>query len=76
MPTLKETRAARLLTMRELADAAGVALSTLYLAESGRSVPSFRVIRAISAALGVPPGEIAEFAAAVEAAGQGKAAAA
>ncbi len=72
MVTLKEARANRLLTMRKLAEQAGVALSTLYLIESGRSVPSFRVIRALSAVLGVQPADIAEFATAVQEAGRGK----
>ncbi len=76
MVTLREARTSRLLTMRELAEQAGVALSTLYLIENGRSVPSFRVIRALSAALGMQPADIAEFASAVEEARQGKAAAA
>ncbi len=76
MVTLREARTSRLLTMRELADQAGVALSTLYLIENGRSVPSFRVIRALSAALGMQPADIAEFVTAVEEAKQGKAAAA
>ena len=76
MITLKEARATRLLTMRELAEQAGVALSTLYLIESGRTVPSFRVIRALSAALGVQPADVTEFATAMEEAGRGKAAAA
>ncbi len=76
MVTLREARASRLLTMRELAEQAGVALSTLYLIENGRTVPSFRVIRALSAALGMPPIDIAEFASAMDEAKQGKAAAA
>ena len=76
MPTLRELRADRLLTLRELADKAGIALSTLYMIESGRSAPSFRVIRAISGALGVEPASVAEFAAAMEEAKAGKAAAA
>ncbi len=72
MRTLKEARAARLLTVRGLAERAGVAPSTVYLAENGRSVPRFAVIRAICDALGVEPGDIAEFAAAIEDAAQGK----
>lgn len=76
MPTLKEWRARRLLTVRGLAEAAGVAPTTVYLAETGRSAPSFRVVRALSDALGVEPTEVAEFAAAIEAVGQGKAVAA
>ncbi len=73
MPTLKEWRARRLLTVRGLAEAAGVAPTTVYLIEHGRSEPTFRVIRALSQALEVEPAEVAEFAAAIEAVGQGKA---
>ena len=76
MPTLKEARAARLLTVRALAERAGVAFSTVHLIETGKSVPRFGVIEKLSRALGVEPAEVAEFAAAIEAAGQGKAAAA
>ena len=76
MPTLKEARAARLLTVRGLAERAGVAFSTVHLIETGRSVPRFGVIEKLSRALGVEPAEVEEFAAAIEAAGQGKAVAA
>jgi transcriptional regulator with XRE-family HTH domain len=72
MPTLKEARAARLLTVRALAERAGVAPSTVYLAENGRSAPRFAVIEKLSAALGVEPAEIAEFAAAIEGVALGK----
>ncbi|HEV2123192.1 MAG TPA: helix-turn-helix transcriptional regulator [Chloroflexota bacterium] len=65
MQTLKEARAARLLTVRGLAQLAGVAPSTVYLIERGRSMPRFSVIGKIAAALDVKPGEIAEFAAAM-----------
>ena len=64
--TLKEARAARLLTMRELAEQAGVAPSTVYLIEHGRTVPQFSVIRRLADALEVKPAEIEEFAAAIE----------
>ncbi len=76
MQTLKEARAARLLTVRGLADRAGVAPSTVYLIESGRSVPRFTAIKKIAEALAVAPGEITEFAAAIEGVGSGKATAA
>ncbi len=72
MRTLKEARAARLLTVRGLAERAGVAPSTVYLVENGRSVPRFAVIRALCDALGVEPGDIAEFTAAIEDVAQGK----
>ncbi len=76
MPTLKEARAARLLTVRALAERAGVAPSTVYLAENGRSAPRFEIIEKLSAALGVKPAEIEEFATAIEGVATGKAAAA
>ena len=66
MMTLKEARAARLLTIRELAEQAGVAPSTVYLIEHGRTVPQFSVIRRLADALEVKPAEIEEFAAAIE----------
>ena len=53
MPSLKEWRARRLLTVRGLAKLAGVAPATVYKVENGLSVPQFRVIQALSQALGV-----------------------
>jgi transcriptional regulator with XRE-family HTH domain len=72
MRTLKEARAKRLLTVRGLAEAAGVAPSTVYLIENGRSVPRFDAIRKISAALEMQPQDIKEFAAAIEGVASGK----
>ena len=66
MKTLREARTERLLTMRELAEQAGVAPSTIYLIEHGRTTPTLRAIRAISAALEMKAAEIAEFSAAIE----------
>jgi len=76
MHTLREARAARLLTVRALAERAGVAFSTVHLIETGKSVPRFDAIQKIAAALGAEPREIAEFAAAIEGVAQGKATAA
>ena len=51
-----------MLSQRALASKAGVALSTSYLLEAGRTErASFKVMRAVSDALGVPPESIAEF---------------
>lgn len=72
MTTLREARAARLLTVRGLAEKAGVAPSTVFLIESGRSTPRFTAIRNLSAALDVDPSEIDEFRAAIEGVAQGK----
>ena len=75
MVTLREARAARLLTVRGLAERAGVAFSTVHLIETGKSVPRFDAIQKLSAALEMEPTKIAEFAAAIEAVGRGKVAA-
>ena len=65
-PTMPEplavVRKRRLLSQRALAGQAGLALSTVYAIEAGRTERvTFKVMRAISDALGVPPESIAEF---------------
>ena len=59
--TLREARAERLLSIRDLARRASVAPSTIYLTESGRTTPRPGVARRLAAVLGVEPGQIAEF---------------
>jgi DNA-binding XRE family transcriptional regulator len=66
--SLREVRAERLLSIRELAQQAGVAPTTVYLIEVGRTTPRFGVIRRLTAALGVEAAAIAEFRQAIEAA--------
>ena len=58
---LQELRAERVLSIRELARLAGVAPSTVYLTEAGRTTPHASVMRRIAAALGVDPRHVAEF---------------
>ena len=59
---LAAIRKRHLLSQRDLAKRAGVALSTIYLLEAGKTErATFKVMRAVSAALGVPPQQIAEF---------------
>jgi transcriptional regulator with XRE-family HTH domain len=59
---LAAVRRRRLLSQRALASRAGVALSTIYLLEAGKTDRvTFKVMRAVSDALGVPPESIAEF---------------
>ncbi len=70
MLTMREARARRVLTVRDLAAAAGLAPTTVYRIEHGISTPRFGVIRALAAVLEVEPAEVAEFAAAMETAGQ------
>jgi len=68
MGSLREVRTARLLSIRALAQQAGVAPSTVYLIEAGRTIPRFTVIRRLAATLGVEPAAIDEFRQAIEAA--------
>jgi transcriptional regulator with XRE-family HTH domain len=67
MSSLREVRAERLLSIRELARLASVAPSTIYLIESGRSTPRLRIVRQLAAVLGVEPQEIDEFRRVIEA---------
>ena len=60
--SLASVRKSKLLSQRALAHKAGVALSTIYMLEAGRTErTTFKVIRVVSEALGVPPESIAEF---------------
>ena len=59
---LASIRKRKLLSQRALAKEAGVALSTVYLLEAGKTEhATFKVMRAITAALDVPAESIAEF---------------
>ncbi len=75
MQTLREARAARVMTIRDLAEAAGVSTRTIVQIEAGQIMPRFATLRKIAAALSVEPREIAEFTAAIEAAARGEEAA-
>lgn len=59
--TLRQTRTARMLTIRGLANAAGCSPQTVHQIESGKRRPHFATIRRLSAALGVEPMQVAEF---------------
>jgi len=59
---LAVVRKRQLLSQRALAARAGVAFSTIYLIEAGRTERvTFKVMRSVSDALGVEPDSIAEF---------------
>ena len=59
---LATIRKRQLLSQRALASKASVALSTIYLLEAGKTERiTFKVMRAVSTALNVPPESIAEF---------------
>jgi len=59
--TLKQARTARMLTVRGLAEKAGVSLAATHEAETGKRRPRFATIKRLSDALGVAPNQIAEF---------------
>jgi len=65
--SLRDLRAERLLSIRELARLADVAPSTIYLTEAGRTIPHPSVMRRIAAALGVDAHDVAEFRRAIDA---------
>jgi transcriptional regulator with XRE-family HTH domain len=75
VPTLRELRIRRLLSLRELAKRASVAQRTIVEAEAGRQVPRPATMRKIAEALEIDPMEVDEFRAAIEDAIEGKAAA-
>jgi transcriptional regulator with XRE-family HTH domain len=58
---LNHLRRRALLTGDELAQKSGVGKSTIYAVERGRHRPGLRVIRKLSAALGVDPRDVDEF---------------
>ena len=77
MGTLREERVRHLLTVRSLAERAGVAPTTVHLIETGRRRPQFLTIERLSRALAIDPMEVTEFRAVLDAAArppiQGKA---
>jgi len=72
MPTLREVRIRKLLSLRELAKRADVAQRTIVETEAGRQLPRPTTMRKLAEALGVTPEEIDEFRVAIEAAIEGK----
>jgi DNA-binding XRE family transcriptional regulator len=68
MPTLEAIRRRKLLTQAELAAKAGVASSTVYLIESGKSKhkPRMSVMRKLAEALSVEHTDVDEFRAALD----------
>ena len=70
MVSLRELRAERLLSIRELARQASIAPSTLFLIEAGRTIPRQRVARQIAEVLGVDPMLVDELRRRIEAAKQ------
>lgn len=72
MRSLREHRRAQFISIEDLAERAGVSTKTIVDTELGRTQPKFRTIRKLSDALGIPPQDIAEFAAVIGQGDEGK----
>ncbi len=70
MPSLREVRDTRLLSIRDLAEQARVAPTTMYLIEIGRITPSLSVVRRLATALDIEIAAVDEFRPAIERAQQ------
>lgn len=68
---LSEARRLKALSVRELAQRAGVSPTTVNSIELGKTEPRFRAIRDISTALEMDPLQIDEFAAVIRGTGAG-----
>lgn len=60
--TLEQHRRRRMMTQRDLADAASCGQQTIVSIERGRRATRFETMQRISRALGVEPTDVAEFA--------------
>ena len=58
---LREWRRQRFLTVRALAEKAGVAYTTVVRAETGRHQPTMKTIRRLAKALGIKPEQLVEW---------------
>ncbi len=66
MKNLRDWRIERLLSLATLAEQSGVTKKTLIDIEHGRRQPHYGTIAALCGALGIAPGDVTEFAAALE----------
>ena len=66
MKTIKQARAERMLTARQLAERAGLSHATVYMVENGKTIPRLEAVRKLSAALEVDPMEVSELRHAIE----------
>jgi transcriptional regulator with XRE-family HTH domain len=72
MKTLREWRKERLMSLDDLAAAAGVSNKTIVQVELGRQLPRYRTMRRLCAALKVQPADVTEFVAALQEGAQGE----
>lgn len=72
MPTLREARIGELLSIRALAERAGVSPHTVFLVETGQRRPRFGTMRKLAGALGAEPVAIVEFQSVIEEARRGR----
>ncbi|CAN5521555.1 hypothetical protein BH23CHL2_BH23CHL2_07760 [soil metagenome] len=62
MRSLREWRKLRLLSIRDVAEAADLSTKTIFDAEHGNTRPTLQTMRRLCAALNVEPGQVEEFA--------------
>ena len=63
---LRETRAKKLVSVRELAKKSGISETNIYRLEEGKWLPTLTTIRKLSQALDIKPEEVDEFNAAID----------
>ena len=63
---LREVRARKLLTAKELAEQSGVSEVLIYKLEAGAWLPSLPTVRKLSKVLAIGPEEVEEFKAAID----------
>ncbi|PPD57373.1 helix-turn-helix transcriptional regulator [Dehalogenimonas etheniformans] len=70
---LREARANALMTAQSLADKGEVSVATINKIEQGAWLPSLKTVKKLADVLGIKPGDVEEFQAAInKAAGKGK----
>ncbi len=72
MPSLREVRIRKVLSRRALAERSGISPRTIAAVENGETTPQLRTARQLAQALDVPPEEVDELRAAIEAGIAGK----
>ena len=72
MPSLREVRIRKVLSRRALAERSGISARTIAAVENGETTPQLRTARQLAQALDVPPEEVDELRAAIEAGIAGK----
>jgi transcriptional regulator with XRE-family HTH domain len=63
---LRELRHERMITQREVAERAGITVTTLSRIENGKVIPTFKTIRNLAEVFGISPQEMREIVASAQ----------